>query len=780
MADILNSIYLDGSNSSNSLIFANEISGGISSTESFVGGVTGDNSSEKLKNKISSLVKYNVPEFIRSDYNLFVYFIEAYYKFLEQDYNSQEIIQNIQSYADIDRTAPSFVYYFLQNYAKDLPLDILADKKLLIKRINDLYTSKGSALSFDILFRILFNTTVEIKHPYDNTLIASGGTWTQKYALGMKVISGDVIKIVNRYLTYSTPGGAKFETPILSFKTFPNDDIEISLDQNNLSSEYRIGDSAYVYNVLGEVIFEGKILSTLTNASILQAGQGFKPGQIFTVNFGANTGVLVKVTQTSASGGIQKLKFVNYGYNYPDVLTFNLNKDTTNVSKKDATTSSTRGTTDSVEISLLSQTPGNVTLKGNITISTFTNRIDGFGGTEFNSNIKPGDYVTIVSNVYTVQNVTSNTQFYITTVGKTSASSGNVQLKGNVSLSNNTDVVLGFGGTEFNSNLKSGDYVTILSNVYTVQNVTSNTQFYITTVASSNSSNVIGFASNTTLLKGFATDNSVVYFAEDYTTSPNTYSGARITYNNDDNYKTEIPPTTVPGNFASVVFTSGALAKYPGSFTTNKSFASEFEIRMQDDLLYQPFAYQTNTEIDISKFYDIVISLVHPAGQRLFNNRTINNTIDVSANVSDLEAKVTKINFEAYDSTRASDVSSLLLTKGFGSVGEEDSATPSDALSINSSLDTIQDLLDGITDNIINNFATTVGDTTDNSDNTTLNVNVVVSDTMEDVPFSNLIFTINTTINDTADSTDSGIFDFNPYTSESYFAEDYTSSITTF
>ena len=92
MADILNSIYLDGSNSSNSLIFANEISGGISSTESFVGAVTGENSSEKLKNKISSLVKYNLPEFIRSDYNLFVYFIEAYYKFLEQDYNSQDLI----------------------------------------------------------------------------------------------------------------------------------------------------------------------------------------------------------------------------------------------------------------------------------------------------------------------------------------------------------------------------------------------------------------------------------------------------------------------------------------------------------------------------------------------------------------------------------------------------------------------------------------------------------------------------------------------------------------
>ena len=52
MADILNSINLDGSNSSNSLIFSNELSGGSSSTVSFVGEVNGDSSEVKIKNRI--------------------------------------------------------------------------------------------------------------------------------------------------------------------------------------------------------------------------------------------------------------------------------------------------------------------------------------------------------------------------------------------------------------------------------------------------------------------------------------------------------------------------------------------------------------------------------------------------------------------------------------------------------------------------------------------------------------------------------------------------------
>jgi hypothetical protein len=69
----------------------------------------------------------------------------------------------------------------------------------------------------------------------------------------------------------------------------------------------------------------------------------------------------------------------------------------------------------------------------------------------------------------------------------------NVSLKGTVTTTNSTDLVNGYGGTEFNSNLKAGDYVTIASNKYQVQNVVSNTQFYITNVCATNSANVPGF-----------------------------------------------------------------------------------------------------------------------------------------------------------------------------------------------------------------------------------------------------------------------------------------------
>ena len=55
---------------------------------------------------------------------------------------------------------------------------------------------------------------------------------------------------------------------------------------------------------------------------------------------------------------------------------------------------------------------------------------------------------------------------------------------------------------------------------------------------------------------------------------------------------------------------------------------------MQDSLLYQPFAYQLVTGLDINNFKDIILDTIHPAGQRLFNNRELSGVLDVRGNVS--------------------------------------------------------------------------------------------------------------------------------------------------
>ena len=95
----------------------------------------------RIKEKISAIVSSQLPEFIQTDYTTFVAFVEAYYRFLEQDQGAYELIQNSRSYSDIDKTTPAFVKYFLKNYAKDIPTSTLANQKVLIKKIKGLILS---------------------------------------------------------------------------------------------------------------------------------------------------------------------------------------------------------------------------------------------------------------------------------------------------------------------------------------------------------------------------------------------------------------------------------------------------------------------------------------------------------------------------------------------------------------------------------------------------------------------------------------------------------------
>lgn len=134
---------------------------------------------DRLTKKLSSQVATHVPEFIRSEYPLFVEFLESYYKFMEQDGKSQEVIQNIKDYGDIDKTVDTLISRFFQQYADGLPQidELEVDRKLFIKRISDMYASKGTELGYQFLFRVLFNETIDFYYPASEILRASDGKW---------------------------------------------------------------------------------------------------------------------------------------------------------------------------------------------------------------------------------------------------------------------------------------------------------------------------------------------------------------------------------------------------------------------------------------------------------------------------------------------------------------------------------------------------------------------------------------------------------------------------
>lgn len=159
--------------------------------------------------KISNLVESQVPDFVRADHPNFVAFLEAYYEYLEQDVanledgRAIERLKNLQNYFDIDKTLDDFADYLYNHYLHYLPKDMLADKKLVIKHVQDFYKARGTEKSYRFLMNILYDKPIDFYYPKIDILRASDGKWFVENYLNIKdikyanVANSDIVYLNN-------------------------------------------------------------------------------------------------------------------------------------------------------------------------------------------------------------------------------------------------------------------------------------------------------------------------------------------------------------------------------------------------------------------------------------------------------------------------------------------------------------------------------------------------------------------------------------------------------
>lgn len=78
----------------------------------------------------------------------------------------------------------------------------------------------------------------------------------------------------------------------------------------------------------------------------------------------------------------------------------------------------------------------------------------------------------------------------------------------------------------------------------------------------------------------------------------------------------------------------GAAAKYPGYYETSDGFISD-EIFIQDGYYYQAFSYVIRVEEELRRYADIIKTLLHPAGMKVFSEFNIYNELKLE--YSDIE-----------------------------------------------------------------------------------------------------------------------------------------------
>jgi hypothetical protein len=273
------------------------------------------------KPNLSSIVQSQLPEFVREDYQTFIAFIEAYYKFLELNYNV-----DLLKTRDIDETLDEFVKYFKSEFAKDIPQTFLNDR-FLITRIKDYYLAKGTEGSFQILLALLFQKNVTIDYPSRQMLRASDGRWNQDVSVFAKVNAGNPDMVVGRLVDVVTP------TKILRLQVNKTQTVEIEVDRvrqivpgtyefyvdRRFFGKINIGDRLRYAN-----IFDATIVPTTAKIEIDRPGKGFKLGELYAINNGKGNGSILKISRINDTGGILAAEFVKFGIGYTTDFTATL------------------------------------------------------------------------------------------------------------------------------------------------------------------------------------------------------------------------------------------------------------------------------------------------------------------------------------------------------------------------------------------------------------------------------------------------------------------------
>lgn len=283
----------------------------------------------ELAEKLSILVKDQLPDFIRDNYDTFQAFLIAYYEFTEQNTEIQYAIQKSESYKDIDETIDSFVEYFIKDYAYNLPNSVflnqqfqdvnltdnaIESKRAFAKHLLNYHSAKGSEGAAKLLFRLLFDDEISFYYPKDDLFKPSDGTWrTAKTIHLYDDVNSNLLVYAGSYVEGNISGATAVLDDDFSVKRFPssNSIYEMSINDSSLTGEFILGEDILIKtpNVLtGEldIVKTVKTLNVISSVDIVDGGVGYNSGyRIFD-----GTNLIGEVSAVTSTGKIKEVSII--------------------------------------------------------------------------------------------------------------------------------------------------------------------------------------------------------------------------------------------------------------------------------------------------------------------------------------------------------------------------------------------------------------------------------------------------------------------------------------
>ncbi len=296
-----------------------------------------NSSVEQLEKIISPFIEDQFPSFMKEDYKKLILFIKSYYEWLEQPNNSGYILQNLNTIKDIDSNGEEFFKHFKNTYLESFPDILLSNsngefpnRTTLLKKIRDFYGNKGTENSYKFLFRLLYNSELEIYTPKEDILKVSVGEWYEPKSIkttsssGLSIFSATRGQIV-QYESESSGVviASAFIDSIVQYVEAGSPITEFFI--TNISGTFLPNKSVTI--IQGDILFQEFTYSVLGEFFIQSPGTGYVVGNKIFVS-GTGSGFYSVVEVTGLGGSIKKISIRKSGVNFFNQVTGTIINDT--------------------------------------------------------------------------------------------------------------------------------------------------------------------------------------------------------------------------------------------------------------------------------------------------------------------------------------------------------------------------------------------------------------------------------------------------------------------
>jgi len=614
--------------------------------------------------KTSILVNSQVPFYVRNDHQTFVSFLEAYYRYLEQNesvVSAGKVIdraKNVMSFYDIDKTLDDLTDHLYDEYLSQFPKTIVADKKIVLKHAKDFYRSKGSENSIRFLMRAIFNKEIDIYYPKNDVLRASAGKWYIQKSLRVSdtVIDGsanNALVGLEKYVGKSITGNTSNASAIVeSVNRYFQ--IGTQVDELILSSIHGTFESGETIRTIFEENDEEKLITSdifagvLGSVTIVDSGLNYNIGDPVIVSSNTGNGACVIVSQVS-TGSITDIAVLKGGAGFRSEDFLFVAGDGTGANAKILlvnTDESVHPNTYNIGISFISEeanTPIGNAVYSNLSSSNANTTLANALATFVYANTGPARSISIVSKGtgYTTpptMNVIANTRITaLGILGQMEIIDGGLNYLANDKIEFiNIPGGYGIGGfanvtsIEANGKIKTVAFEAIPGHIPGGSGYDRNYMPIANVVTSTGNSaniivlNLLGYGAE------FSVSNSSIGTIEKISIidGGSGYDDATLDLSGSGD-----------GNANAIVEILKGVFTYPGRYLNDDGHLSSFNF-LQDRDYYQNYSYVIRVKESIENYRSFIKNLAHPAGMKMFgeylfedNGETQEITIDVDNSI---------------------------------------------------------------------------------------------------------------------------------------------------